>query len=413
MTTRKTNQGTIDINALQQDAHNFNKGTDEGRRLMDKSFQELGAGRSILLDKDNNIIAGNKSQEAAIRAGIKRVRVIETDGCKVFGTFVCGGGSSMGYKLAGFTHLGGVEIVPSVAAVYRFNHHPKYLYVEDLRQFNQRQDLPAELYQLDILDGSPPCSTFSISGDREKAWGKKKRFAEGQEMQTLDDLVFVHCDTIAKLMPKVCWLENVPGLVKGNAKVYANKIVQRLKSVGYRVQVFLLNAMGVPQRRERVFFIGLRDDFDLPKLVLDFDERPITFGEVWDKDGTHPGLDTEYQKEVWENKKRGDRNYGDVNERLKGKASNFNCLFLYDNEVAPTLTSLISRWVTHFSRPCKVNPSEIKRMSTFPQDYNSPTKDIGWLCGMSVPPVMVAQLSYQIWLQWLRRIKAAEVATDR
>lgn len=83
MTTRKTNQGTIDINALQQDAHNFNKGTDEGRRLMDKSFQELGAGRSILLDKDNNIIAGNKSQEAAIRAGIKRVRVIETDGSEL------------------------------------------------------------------------------------------------------------------------------------------------------------------------------------------------------------------------------------------------------------------------------------------------------------------------------------------
>lgn len=79
MTTRKKEE-TVDINDLHQDAHNFNKGTAEGTRLMDKSFQELGAGRSILLDKDNNIIAGNKSQLAAIRAGITKVRVIETTG---------------------------------------------------------------------------------------------------------------------------------------------------------------------------------------------------------------------------------------------------------------------------------------------------------------------------------------------
>lgn len=76
----KNKEQTIDINDLHQDAHNFNRGTAEGTRLMDKSFQELGAGRSILLDKDNNIIAGNKSQLAAIRAGIKKVRVIETTG---------------------------------------------------------------------------------------------------------------------------------------------------------------------------------------------------------------------------------------------------------------------------------------------------------------------------------------------
>lgn len=79
MATRKKEE-TVDINDLHQDAHNFNKGTAEGTRLMDKSFQELGAGRSILLDKDNNIIAGNKSQLAAIRAGITKVRVIETTG---------------------------------------------------------------------------------------------------------------------------------------------------------------------------------------------------------------------------------------------------------------------------------------------------------------------------------------------
>ena len=70
----------INIEELVQDEHNFNKGTDEGGRLMERSFNEMGAGRSVLIDKHGKIIAGNKSQKAAIAAGIKRVRVIETTG---------------------------------------------------------------------------------------------------------------------------------------------------------------------------------------------------------------------------------------------------------------------------------------------------------------------------------------------
>lgn len=73
-------QNTIDIETLIQDQHNFNRGTEEGGRLMEKSLKELGAGRSILIDKDGNIIAGNKTQLAAIKAGIKKVRIIETTG---------------------------------------------------------------------------------------------------------------------------------------------------------------------------------------------------------------------------------------------------------------------------------------------------------------------------------------------
>lgn len=70
----------MDIDSLRQDTHNFNRGTDEGQQLMEKSFSELGAGRSILVDKNGNIIAGNKSQKAAKAAGIKKVRIIETTG---------------------------------------------------------------------------------------------------------------------------------------------------------------------------------------------------------------------------------------------------------------------------------------------------------------------------------------------
>ncbi|WP_134345873.1 DNA cytosine methyltransferase [Flavobacterium psychrophilum] len=118
---------------------------------------------------------------------------------KVFGTFVCGGGSTMGYKLAGFEHLGGVEIDKRMAKIYETNHNPKHFYLEDIRDFNQRTDLPSELYDLDILDGSPPCSTFSMSGNRELDWGKEKVFKEGQKKQTLDDLVFVYWAHVKKM----------------------------------------------------------------------------------------------------------------------------------------------------------------------------------------------------------------------
>ena len=82
MTDEQNNstEQVVDIDSLQQDTHNFNRGTEQGQELMEKSFSELGAGRSILVDKNGNIIAGNKSQKAAKAAGIKKVRIIETTG---------------------------------------------------------------------------------------------------------------------------------------------------------------------------------------------------------------------------------------------------------------------------------------------------------------------------------------------
>lgn len=121
---------------------------------------------------------------------------IEKNNLKVFGTFICGGGSSMGYKLAGYNHLGGVEIDPKISAVYKANHKPKYLYTEDIRDFIKRDDIPKELYNLDILDGSPPCSSFSMAGNRDKDWNKKKVFNEGQKHQKVISALLVHIHKI-------------------------------------------------------------------------------------------------------------------------------------------------------------------------------------------------------------------------
>ena len=89
--------------------------------------------------------------------------IVQDKDVKVFSCFSCGGGSTMGYKRAGFQVLGNVEIDPRMNKIYLKNQHPKYNFNMDLRDFNNLDELPDELYHLDILDGSPPCSTFSTA----------------------------------------------------------------------------------------------------------------------------------------------------------------------------------------------------------------------------------------------------------
>jgi len=202
-----------------------------------------------------------------------------------------------------------------------------------------RNDLPDELFNLDILDGSPPCTTFSMSGKRELTWGKEKKFTEGQILQRLDDLVFCYCDTIKKLKPKICILENVYGIIKGNAKWYSKKIIKYLET-NYNVQVFLLDSatMGVPQRRQRVFFIGRRKDLKYPELKLDFNIPIIPFGKIRDMADNSENL-TPMQKEQWENRKYGDKNFSEINVRMRGKDIGFSWIFRYDNKVSATLVA--------------------------------------------------------------------------
>ena len=323
---------------------------------------------------------------------------IKPNGLNVFGTFICGGGSSMGYKLAGFNHLGGVEIDKKVADVYQTNHNPKYLFVEDLREFNKRNDLPEKLYNLDLLDGSPPCSTFSMAGSREKAWGKAKKFREGQALQTLDDLVFTYIETIEKLRPKVCLLENVKGIIQGNAKVYSKEVVKRLTKAGYKVPVFLLNAasMGVPQKRERVFFIGLRDDFNLPKLELSFNEKAILFSAV---DTIKKGQCISGELLKWWSLALPGTNLS----RVHPEGHYFGSSKLGMGLVSPTLIASGSSQPLHPKHPNYLSSESLCLIGSYPLDYNFKEIKPNYLIGMSVPPVMAAQIAHQIYLQWLSK----------
>lgn len=74
---------------LIQDDRNLNKGTERGQALIEKSLREFGAGRSLLLDKNNRIIAGNKTHKNAEALGMDDVIIVETDGTKLVAVGIC------------------------------------------------------------------------------------------------------------------------------------------------------------------------------------------------------------------------------------------------------------------------------------------------------------------------------------
>lgn len=328
---------------------------------------------------------------------------VEKNGCKVFSCFSCGGGSTMGYKLAGYEVLGNCEIDPAMMKIYKANHHPKYSFLMDIRDF-LNEEVPDELKHLDILDGSPPCSVFSMAGGREKGWNQEKKFREGQKEQRLDDLFFWFIEVARKLQPKVVIAENVVGIIQGNAKGYMNEIIKAFDIAGYKVQIFKLNAaaMGVPQKRERVFFICQRKDLNFPKIQMAFKEKPITFGEVRDERGEAP---QNGQNPTWYRllKKRTKEDYcmADINKRVKNKGSDFNSRIWHDEDPCPTVPSSGNAYRYYDGLKC--TKKDFISAQTFPQDYDFKDQQPKYVCGMSVPPVMMAQISNQVYGQWLKR----------
>lgn len=332
----------------------------------------------------------------------------------VFSCFACGGGSSFGYKLAGFDVLGCNEIDPKMIEAYKANHNPKYAYLEPIQTFKLRTDLPDELYNLDILDGSPPCSSFSMAGNREKDWGKEKKFREGQAEQVLDNLFFDFIDLAKKLQPKVVIAENVKGLLMGSARDYVRRIYREFDLAGYYVQHWLLDAskMGVPQRRERVFFIAFRKDLAnqfleqvdmftiLPKLKLEFNEPEIRFGEFKDEHGREL---SDNMKLVWERRQIGDADMRASYYRDFKKEKYFSQNFIYANEVSKTITSHEDSLVL-FDAPKYTSKDEVCKIGSYPLDYNFGKLKAHYLIGMSVPPVAMANISEQIFKQWLSKL---------
>lgn len=325
------------------------------------------------------------------------------NGCSVFSCFSCGGGSSMGYKLAGYTVLGNCEIDPEMMKLYKTNNHPKYSFLMDIRKFVEMPDeeVPEELKDLDVLDGSPPCSVFSMAGSREDAWNVEKSFREGQAKQRLDDLFFHFINVAKKLKPKVVIAENVKGLITGNAKGWVNQIIKAFDEAGYSVQIFLFNAslMGVPQKRERVFFIAHRKDLSYPKLVMDFNSKPIPFEKVREPYGKAFTGDNLASK-LMKYRISSDRSLQDINKRVRKTGSGFTSPINHDDEPVQTITA--GGYCFRMCDGLLMTDKDIISCQTFPQDYDFMDQNVQYVCGMSVPPVMMAKISEQVYLQWLR-----------
>lgn len=330
---------------------------------------------------------------------------------------LAGGGSTMGYKLAGFDVIGCNEIDPRMMKVYQTNHNPKYAYLEPIQEFKNRADIPQELFNLDILDGSPPCSSFSTAGSREYGWGKKKKFREGQAEQVLDTLFFDFIDLAKRLQPKIVIAENVKGLLLGNAKDYVRRIYEAFDDSGYKICHKLCDAslMGVPQHRERVFFMAIRKDLfqyipqehslfeSSPLIDLSFNEPIIPFKEYYIPNVDDRPASQGKMKEYWERRDVADYSFRDTVLREFGINKCFTNCYLKTEKVSPTLTSN-SDVLYLFDEYRKPNRQEVCCISTFPQDYDFMNEPYYYICGMSVPPVMMAQIASAVYEQWLSKI---------
>lgn len=174
------------------------------------------------------------------------------------------GGSSTGVKMAGVKVLLATEFVPPAVDTYKANHKGTKVIDTDIREVDWvywRKKLGLKKGELDFSEGSPPCRSFSNAGTKAKGWGEVKLYSENIKQRT-DDLFYEEMRKINEFMPKVFVCENVKGMVEGDAKGYFIEILRDLRQLGYKVSAQVLNAayLDVPQARERVIIMGVRDD---------------------------------------------------------------------------------------------------------------------------------------------------------
>ncbi|MBK8807785.1 MAG: DNA cytosine methyltransferase [Bacteroidales bacterium] len=216
-----------------------------------------------------------------------------------------------------------------------------------------------------------------------------------------------------KLQPKVVVAENVKGLLLGDAIQYVRQIYREFDLAGYYCQHWLLDAskMGVPQRRERVFFIALRKDlakpflkqmnlFDiLPEIKMEFNEPEINYGSIKTELGR---IASKLYYERWTKREPNDTSFGDITERLNGSGSCFSDVFAKDELPLPTITS--KGGIYDFENGHFISDDSFKKGGSYPLDYDFKGNKVPYLVGMSVPPVMTANIATEIYSQWLSKL---------
>ena len=249
-----------------------------------------------------------------------------------------------------------------------------------------------------------------MAGSREEGWGKDKHFREGQAKQVLSDLFFDYLDLVERLRPRVAVAENVKGMILGNAKGYAKLVMERFRKIGYRPQLFLLNAAdcGVPQRRERVFFVAIRDDIKALPLKLAPKHRWIGPSEASQdiqsltSDEVHETKHKSHTDLIWWPKTKSGERYADAVLRTGAKEKLWNHKKLHPVTPSNSLTAT-HEMINHWGEPRTLTFREWKRLGSFPDDYEAKTDKIGkYMIGMSVPPKMTEVVARAVIDQWLQ-----------
>lgn len=297
------------------------------------------------------------------------------------------GGSSLGYKLADGRVLLASEWDPSAAATYRANHPGTDLVEGDIAALSVDEILARtglKTGELDILDGSPPCQGFSSVGKREFHDPRNVLFEQ-------------YVRILRGLRPRVLVMENVKGMVAGNMKVHFARIMRELKASGYRVRARLLNAMyfRVPQSRERVIFIGTREDLNVEPSHPLPQCRPVTVREAW----SHPTDIRQEQGRPVSPKVAalaklippGDSNGGGkYSLGLNGNTNYFGLSRLAWDRPSFTICKAASRTacVMHPDYDCQISIPQAKRVCSFPDSFVLTGKfSEQWArLGNSVPP---------------------------
>lgn len=330
----------------------------------------------------------------------------------VISTFAGGGGSSTGYRLAGGKILAINEFIPEAQRTYETNYPGTPILREDIRKLSGADFLEAtgiSKGELDVLDGSPPCSSFSMSGIREEGWGKEKAYSS--TTQRTDDLFFEFARILREIQPRFFIAENVAGLTLGGAAniLGSNQvdmfgdapqtIYKAVTEAGYKVRHNVINAKdyGVPQSRARLIIVGVRNDIDFTyRYPVPFRSDIVTLGQAFeglvnsdkelaDADISRFAIGSELKK----------LKLGEQSEKyfsLQKMSPN-----RHSNTLTQTAGNISAASIAHWDNR-KFTVNEAKRIMSFPDDYwvGTEYKDQIERLGRAVPPLLMKAVAEQL-----------------
>lgn len=182
----------------------------------------------------------------------------------------------------------------------------------------------------------------------------------------------------------------------GNAWLYVQRIYKELNKIGYKVKHWLLKGenMGVPQTRHRVFFVATKLDFNLDNIDMYFNYEPITYGTIRHGKGVEINKKEGLIYQTLLNANENDKTLCDTLKRTTGENKWYQEQVLNNNSICGTIRG--DSGIYRVDEKTLISYEDLLSIQTFPQDYKNPISDSWWnleyICGMSVPPVMMKRV---------------------